>query len=766
MSRDWLNGLKQLTVPEILIPLGLTKKRLGTLGPCPLCSAASRSNSDKRGPLGLNGNKKGVKCHACNEKIDIVDLVAIAATGSRFKDLPSGGHGRMKDFAESQGWVRAGSTSGSTAHKRVKSIGATVDELLNPRGKRAAKEPESEPSADKPKRKRRKIKGVKSGGSSETEPKPKARRGGFSWEPAVYAATADVMFTAEGAGVLRYATEGRKLSLEAVKFWKLGAHLMKDETGRVVEEYLVIPLPDELGKVVNYRFRSVPGPCLHCQTDTLGPIPGDGWERVSDCRCSICRGMVWGEVDGPKTVCRLGHAGDIEPEEAEPPRGPGCDKCTKKDREGNIISIGTVLKKYRPCTGRPLPLFGSHLLSADRKLPVITIEGELDVVAAWDYGYKENCVSGTAGAETFKDPWLDLLEPYLSHIVGHDDDEAGAKGADSFATKIGRYRCSRLILPENDFGACLQEGVTETQIERAIEMAGPMTGVEFCKTDHFADELEVLINNPDKLKGLPTASPKLTMKLGGWRPGLTVWTGDTGSGKTTLTHWLLMRMAKDHGTGVAITSFEQKPIGSVQKLLRQELENDFTKVSREARLEALKSLGRLPLWILNHYGHMSFSKVVNSIRYASRRHGCRGFLIDHLGFLIPEDEDDERKAVERIIRALTILANNEEIMIWLVVHPSNAYVKQRRRVMLVDLKGASAIRQDANEGFVVVRNKPNKKRPWFSTSVFGDKVRSEFGTAGFEVVLAFDPLATVYADSPSELPTYKGGGVVVDPKSV
>ncbi len=205
---------------------------------------------------------------------------------------------------------------------------------------------------------------------------------------------------------------------------------------------------------------------------------------------------------------------------------------------------------------------------------------------------------------------------------------------------------------------------------------------------------------------------------------------------------------------------------TVQKLLRMELGDDFTKKTRDERLGGLGKLGKLPLWILDHYGHMGFQEVLDSIRYAKRRHGVRWFLVDHLGFLVPEGEDDERRAVEKVIRALALLANTEELMIWLVCHPSNSYVQERRRVMLKDLKGASAIRQDVSDGIVIERGTVKKTTPWCHAIVHLDKVRSEFGQGGTSVVMPFDPIAIHYADSPSDLPTYKGGGLPVDPGSL
>lgn len=697
---EWLSSLKDQAIPSLAERIGLRRARLNSYGPCPLCNAEKRSASDPRGPLGLTANQRGSHCHACDEQIDVVDLVALCLQSKRVKDFSGSDWAAFRSACESRGLVgpEAGGSTRGRGKSNVKHVGAAADEMLG------------RPKAGPPERRIRSIDSTKLKDQQEPAGQDE-QKGGFPWEAGAYASTAVALWRPEGAHVLYY-LRSRGFSDETIREWKLGAHFVVDNE-RVVEEYVVIPLRDQHGRVVNCRFRSVPGPCLYCTP-----------------------------------------AGEA--------KGPGCSRCATKASPGGT---GEVQKKYRPCTGRPLPLFGSHLLSPDRSLPVIILEGELDVIAAWEYGLRDNVVTGTAGAGTFKDEWADLVEPYDAFVLGHDSDEAGDKGAEKVATQLGRYRCSRMILPEKDLGACLEAKIPGDRIERAMEIAKSMVGVSLERPDHYGQTLEDLIEAPHRLRGVPTPSPKLTEKLGGFRPGLTVVTGDSGAGKTTWATWIGWSLAKA-GVGVMITSYEQRPIGTVQKLIRMQLGNDFTKVSREERAAALAALGTVPLWVLDHYGHMGFQDVLDSIRYARRRHGVRWFLVDHLGFLVPDDEDDERRAIEKVIRALALLANTDDLMIWLICHPSNSYVMERRRVMLKDLKGASAIRQDVSDGIVIERGSVKKTTPWCHAIVHLDKVRSEFGQGGQSVTMPFDPIALHYADSPSSLPTYKGGGVSEDAEGV
>ena len=450
---------------------------------------------------------------------------------------------------------------------------------------------------------------------------------------------------------------------------------------KVYEEFISIPMMDEHDRPVNFRFRSVPGKCKYCE-------------------------------------------------------GKGCKQC--KD-------TGEVKKKYRPCTGRPLVLFGANSLTEDSGGTVLILEGELDVIAAYQYGHFDNVVSSTAGATTFKEEWLDMIEPYRSFTLALDSDEAGNTGADSIADKLGRFRCARAIFSENDIGACLAKKVPKRKIDRAIGRAKSMLDADFVKAEHFKDEIEDLIKNPDKMRGLPTGSASLDKMLGGWRPGLVVVTADTGAGKTTFSTWALYEQAK-RGIPVAITSFENRPRNSVEKLMRNELGGDYTQFTEQQRSDALGKISDTPMHILNHTGHMKFADVVESVRYTVRRHGTRMVLIDHLGFLVSTDTADERREIEAVVRSLALLAYNEEITVVLIAHPSNKASSQGREVTMQDLKGASGIRQDASVVMVLNKREGNERKG-FSTSLKLDKCRSEFGLSGDSITLCFSPESVRYSDT-------------------
>ena len=518
--------------------------------------------------------------------------------------------------------------------------------------------------------------------------------GPFRWRENLAEQCRTNLTSGEATHTLSYLKNDRKFDDAVMEKWGLGALLIKSQTGTLLEEWIAIPLRNGEGRIVNVRFRRVPAPCPCCGQDT------------------------------------------------------GCRRCK---------GTGKARKAYRVCAGRPLPLYGSHLLSADQSDDVLITEGELDVIALNHYGIERNVVSGTSGATAnWPDEWLDQLEPYNSFTIAYDDDEAGKAGALKLASKLGTYRCALATLPLNDAGECWEAGIPVEDVQRCIDRAESLCGVSLRRVDEYHDDLERLINSPEELVGRMLGSEKLDKVIGGMRPGLWVLTGETGHGKTTLATWLCREQSM-LGVGVMLTSFEQRPIGTVQKLLRAQMGGDFLKATPEQRRESLYELGLLPIYIMDHYGETTKDQVVDVIRFAVRRHGVKVALIDHLGFLTRGAGDRERQAIEEVVRDLALIAINDGVTIMLVCHPNRTFASQQRRVKISDLKGASAIEQDAHVGLVVERQAPRAERGFPAAKVYVDKVRSEFGSPGAHVILPFDPLACIFADTWDETPSGRAG---------
>lgn len=164
---------------------------------------------------------------------------------------------------------------------------------------------------------------------------------------------------------------------------------------------------------------------------------------------------------------------------------------------------------------------------------VILSEGELDAIAYDQIGFL-NVVSVPNGAETFLDEWIDDLEQFNEVYISFDMDEAGRKGAEKAADKLGRYRCLNVLLPLKDLNDCLKAGFTNAEITEILARAKRFESPLVKTSDNFFDEIRDLHSGNLESKGLLTGWQDFDNLLQGIRPTeLTVLTGETGSGKST-----------------------------------------------------------------------------------------------------------------------------------------------------------------------------------------------------------------------------------------
>ncbi len=79
-----LDDIRRVGLRDVAQALGLVLDGAGrTLTPCPACDAAQRGSSDRRGPVGLNSDRAGWRCHRCGAGGSALDLAGYRLTGGR-----------------------------------------------------------------------------------------------------------------------------------------------------------------------------------------------------------------------------------------------------------------------------------------------------------------------------------------------------------------------------------------------------------------------------------------------------------------------------------------------------------------------------------------------------------------------------------------------------------------------------------------------------------------------------------------------------------
>lgn len=416
-------------------------------------------------------------------------------------------------------------------------------------------------------------------------------------------------------------------------------------------------------------------------------------------------------------------------------------------REGLCLNIkfrDIVDKKYFREEGCASILFN---LDNARKYQgaVIGTEGEFDAIAFDQMGFS-NVVSVPNGAESFSDQWIDDLEQFNEVYISFDMDEPGYKGKEKAADKLGRYRCLNVILPLKDANDCLKAGFTNQEMAVIFSKAKPFQSNIIKSPDAFFDEIRVFHDGKSNNQGMMTGWNDFDSLLGGFRPNeLTVLTGETASGKTTLAANLGYRLSeKQHP--VLIASFEMKPIPIIKKMIQMGQGRPFRDLSKHEIEAALQHISTLPLHFINVYGEIGTNELKDAIYYGKRRHGIEFVILDHLHFFLRYSGDNERQAIDQALRDIKSWAMDLDIHILLIVHPTKL-TYDNKVVHLNDLKGSSGLKQIPDNVLSIWRQRGENdlKIPQNEIILYILKVRDDSGDEG-KVILTFDKRSQSYED--------------------
>ena len=163
--------------------------------------------------------------------------------------------------------------------------------------------------------------------------------------------------------------------------------------------------------------------------------------------------------------------------------------------------------------------------------------------------------------------------------------------------------------------------------------------------------------------------PVLNEYLKGHRRGeLTIFTGPTGSGKTTFLSELSLDLCMQ-GVRTLWGSFELKNPRLVNILLHQysglQLENHMDQFSRWSHKFQL-----LPFYFMTYYGSQELKQVLSTIEYAIYAYDIEHVVIDNLQFMTSVNHGEDRFLVmDKAISLFRKCASDHNVHITLVVHP-------------------------------------------------------------------------------------------------
>ena len=367
-------------------------------------------------------------------------------------------------------------------------------------------------------------------------------------------------------------------------------------------------------------------------------------------------------------------------------------------------------KYYVTASHEPVPLYMPYKLN--NKLPLIVVGGEIDTLSCGNCGWT-NVVGASLGEGAWPERFNDSLVGFTDIIVIYDNDKAGQQSVEAATSGIGKYRCRVGKWPSefNDANEMLVGGkLNPLAIHDIINAAKKAYSSKARPAiDNVQETLDWL--NRANASGMSTGLDSIDDVIGKMHGGdMVIITGNTGSGKTSLSSQIATSLADD-GHDVAMCPFEMGQPGQTVRWVQQFTGEKDVK-ARAANNNAWflknaaaagRSKGRL-------YTYDDDDIDVDSLRdFLMYMHsdGFDAIIIDHLHYLI-ESNDHERQQIEQFMHMVSKIAKDTGMLVIVLMHPSNTETDDTI-IQLHHLKGASAIKQLATTVISVHRHRPKDR---------------------------------------------------------
>ena len=372
------------------------------------------------------------------------------------------------------------------------------------------------------------------------------------------------------------------------------------------------------------------------------------------------------------------------------------------------------LKEWRT-PGTKAVLFGMDQCSFAQ--PLVITEGQIDAMSLYEAGIT-NVVSVPSGCDDLS--WIencyDWLDKFKTFILFGDNDEPGRKMVQTVATRLDESRCMIVEnYPLRPDGSECKDANEILFFHGEFELIDMVENAKMAPIKGILNLASVIPYDPTTVQRIKTMIPALDEAIGGLvEGGITVMTGKSGDGKSTLTGLLLLN-AIEQGYNVCAYS------GELGKEKFQEWINLQCAGSEYIGLKydpiRGKEIPHLPYAvqqrIMEYYDghfflfdnnepfeHNQSESIIEVFTNAVRRHGCKLFLVDNLMTAL-SDSEEETKAQGKFVNALKKFATRFGVHVLIVAHPRKT--KQGEKLQKDDVGGNSAIVNLADSAIVMER---------------------------------------------------------------
>ncbi len=421
---------------------------------------------------------------------------------------------------------------------------------------------------------------------------------------------------------------------------------------------------------------------------------------------------------------------------------------------------GKGMKAWREEGGKAV-LWGMDL--CDGENPLVIVEGEMDALALDEAGI-ENVVSVPSGAQdlTWIETCWDFLERYKKIILWGDNDEPGKDMVRNAILRLGDWRCYIVNSPHKDANDCLFA-------EGGLKTAGYVFNAKPVPVDGLIDLADVKPFDVHSVERVASRIGGIDKETGGFLMGeLSVWTGKSGQGKSTILGQVLVETI-EAGYNVCAYSGELRADRfqywiNLQAAGPKNIESYFDDVKQKdvyyvpkQTAELIKAWYRGRFWLYDNNATANNAEEAGIIKlfgYAARKYNCRVFLVDNLmtsRFNTGKSDSDFYRAQSNFVGELVNFAKTYNVHVHLVAHPR----KTEGRLQKENISGSGDISNRADNVFSVER--VGEIGSMVDTRVTILKNRSE-GVQNVDVGLSFDKVSKRYYQQTDMVAQFKKYG--------
>ncbi|XP_036026372.1 twinkle protein, mitochondrial isoform X1 [Onychomys torridus] len=335
-----------------------------------------------------------------------------------------------------------------------------------------------------------------------------------------------------------------------------------------------------------------------------------------------------------------------------------------EDQGNGVQYVETTI----PRPGAYHNLFGLPLISR-RDAEVVLTSRELDSLAL-SQSMGLPTLSLPRGTVCLPPALLPYLEQFRRIVFWLGDDLRSWEAAKLFARKLNPKRCS-LVRPGNQQPRPLEALNQGLSLPRILRTALPAWHKSIVSFRQLREEVLGELSNVEQAAGVRWSRfPDLNRLLKGHRKGeLTVFTGPTGSGKTTFISEYALDLCTQ-GVNTLWGSFEISNVRLARVMLTQ-----FAVTRLEEQLDKYEEWADrfedLPLYFMTFHGQQSIRSVIDTMQHAVYVYDVCHVVIDNLQFMMGHEQfsTDRIAAQDYIVGAFRKFATDNSCHVTLVIHP-------------------------------------------------------------------------------------------------